>query len=512
VGTGPNQRSRSRRQKAPTPVRDVSYLNLVNTFPRHRVFSEDEVENIHLTALRVLRDLGIRVLLKDGRDAYAKAGARVDEDTKMVFLDPDMVTELVAKAPSAFTLRGGSPEKDIHVGGDSIMFGPGGGCPNITDLDRGRRPGTSQDHNDMVRLTQSFDVIPKLAPCVEPQDIPINFRHYDAVHGYTTLSDKIPFIYSRGRYQTAECFEMMAIARGVSMDDFHRDIWCTTLINTNSPRQIDVPMTRGIMDFAAAGQVLVITPFCLSGAMAPITIAGALTLSHAEAMAGIALAQIVNPGAPCVYGAFSSNVDMRSGAPAFGTPEHLKSNVGAGQLARKLNLPWRSGAGSSSNAADVQADYENLLALWGAVMGGSNLIYHSAGWIEGGLTISMEKFVTDAEVLQGIAESFLPVACGEDEISFDAIAEVEPGGHFFAAKQTMERYSTAFYQPFVSDLANFGQWSDAGAKTATERANGIWKEKLANFTPPKSAEVNREELEAYIAVHKAKGGAPLEDG
>jgi trimethylamine--corrinoid protein Co-methyltransferase len=251
----------------------------------------------------------------------------------------------------------------------------------------------------------------------------------------------------------------------------------------------------------------VITPFCLLGAMAPITIAGALTLSHAEALAGITLAQIVRPGAPVVYGSFASNVDMKSGAPAFGTPEHIKSNFGAGQLARHIGLPWRSAAGTASNAADVQGDYETQLALWGCVLAGANMIFHACGWLEGGLTHSLEKFITDIEAMQTIAEVMQPVACGPDEIGFDAIAEVEPGGHFFAAAQTMERYRTAFYEPLVSDWSNFGQWTEAGSKTATERAHETWKRKLAEFEPPPIDPSIAEALDELAARRTAEGGA-----
>ncbi|RMD95118.1 MAG: trimethylamine methyltransferase, partial [Alphaproteobacteria bacterium] len=342
--------------------------------------------------------------------------------------------------------------------------------------------------------------------------IPLHLRHYAMARANLTLSDKVPFIYARGAAQVADGFAMVRIARGLSEEAFLDTPVVTTVVNTNSPRQLDKPMTRGIIDFARAGQVTVLTPFCLAGAMAPITIAGALTLSHAEALAGIALAQIVRPGAPMVYGAFSSNVDMRSGAPAFGTPEHLKTNVGAGQLAARIGLPWRSGAGSASCAPDAQATYENMLALWGAIMGGSHLVYHAAGWIEGGLTCSFEKFVIDCEILQHIAEAFAPVPCTEAEIGLDAIAEVPPGGHFFSAGQTMARYASAFYRPFLSDLSNYGQWVEAGSRTATERANAIWKERVASVAPPAGIDEARiEELDAFIARRTEQGGARMED-
>ena len=242
-------------------------------------------------------------------------------------------------------------------------------------------------------------------------------------------------------------------------------------------------MSQGILDFAAAGQLLVITPFTLAGAMAPVTIPGALTQAHAEALAGITLAQIVRAGAPVVYGSFTSNVDMRSGAPAFGTPEYVKANFGAGQLARRLGIPWRSSNANASNIADAQAAYESEMSLWGALMGGCNFLIHGAGWLEGGLTASLEKFILDIEMLQMFAELFQPVAFSEDEMAFEDIREVGPGGHFFAAPHTMSRYQSAFYAPLVSDWRNFGQWTEDGSKTATERANLIWKRTLAGVHP-----------------------------
>jgi trimethylamine--corrinoid protein Co-methyltransferase len=282
------------------------------------------------------------------------------------------------------------------------------------------------------------------------------------------------------------------------------------VINTNSPLQLDVPMTQGIIDFAEAGQMLIATPFCLAGAMAPITIAGALSLQHAEALAAITLYQLVRPGAPVLYGSFASNVDMRSGSPAFGTPEHIKTSLGAGQLARRIGIPWRSSAGTASNTPDVQADYETQMSVWGAVMAGCNLLLHGAGWLEGGLTASFEKFVTDLEVLQSFAEMFRSVPATQDDLAFEAIRDVGPGGHFFDSKHTMARYQTAFYEPIVSDWSNFGRWTETGAKSATERAHIVWKNKIAEFEPPRLDVARVDELKDFIARRHSEGGAPVD--
>lgn len=504
-------RRRRRSDAAPAPRRKVSYHPIRNWLPHPEVFTADQVAAIHDTALRVLEELGIRVLHDGGRTILRAAGCIVDDDTQMVRMGREMVAEALRLAPKAFTLAGRNPARDLPVGGDSLMFTAGAGCPNITDLERGRRPGRLSDFVETTKLQQSFEIIPKLSPAIEAQDVPVALRHIETMRVQLTLSDKIPFVYARGQGQVLDAFAMLRLAQGLDEDAFRACPRTFTVINTNSPRQLDRPMTQGIIDFAEWGQPSVITPFCLLGAMAPITVAGALTLSHAEALFGITLAQLVRPGAPVVYGSFASNVDMRSGAPAFGTPEHIQSNFGAGQLARLTGLPWRSAAGTASNAPDVQGDYETQLALWACVLAGANMIYHSFGWLEGGLTHSLEKFVTDMEAAQAIAEALQPVPCGPDEIGFDTIAEVAPGGHFFAARQTMERYQTAFYQPMVSDWSNFGQWTEHGARTATERAHEIWKRKLAEFEAPPIDPGISEALDAFAARRSAEGGAPPMD-
>ncbi|MEL6783983.1 MAG: trimethylamine methyltransferase family protein [Pseudomonadota bacterium] len=501
--------SRRGRTKAVAPAPAHDYRNITNTMPRREVFSADEVAHIHATALRILQELGIKVLLPEGREVFARAGARVEDD--MVFLDAAMVEEHVAKAPAHFTMEGREPNRNLHVGGNTIQFGAGAGCPNISDHKRGRRPGTLADFIETVKLQHSFDIMCKLVPCIEPQDIPVHLRHLDVMEQQLTLSDKSIFMYARGREQTEDSFECIRLAKGLTEDEFANAAHCFTVINTNSPRQLDRPMTQGIIDFARFGQPSVITPFCLAGAMAPITTAGALTLSHAEALAGITLSQIVRPGTPVVYGAFSSNVDMKSGAPVFGTPEHLKANFGAGQLARHVNLPWRSAAGTAANLADSQAAGETMNALWGTILSGANFVYHAAGWLEGGLVFGYEKFIADTEMLQMIARAMGPVDASDDVIGFDNIASVEPGGHFFAAPQTMERYASEFYQPIVHDWSNFGQWTEAGAKPNADRARDVAMQAIKDFEAPPMDHARREALADFCARRRSEGGAPLMD-
>jgi len=361
-----------------------------------------------------------------------------------------------------------------------------------------------------VRLTQHFDVLHMVPPLVEPQDVPLHLRHYATMEAQLTLSDKVPFVFSRGTPQVMQSFEMLRDFRGLSDAEFHARARCYTIINTNSPRQIDVPMAQGLIDFARAGQVSIVTPFTLMGAMAPITVAGAITLSHAEALAAITLAQLVRPGAPVCYGTFTSNVHMKSGAPAFGTPEHFKASLAAGQLARLVGLPWRCASGSAANVNDVQAANETQFAIWGCLLAGATVVIHSAGWLEGGLSVSYEKLVTDIEVLQMVAELCAATGAGDAEIGLDALAEVEPGGHFFSTAHTMARYQTEFYEPLVADWSNYGTWSERGALDAATRATGIWKRILETDPGPAVDADRAAALGGYIARATEAGGAPPE--
>jgi trimethylamine--corrinoid protein Co-methyltransferase len=480
---------------------------LINPFQPLRVFSEDHVAHIHRSALDILETNGIKVLLPEARKRFAAAGAIVSEDTELVRIGRDIVDNALQTTRPRVDLRAPSPDYDVTIGDGHCAIVPVSGPPNVTDLIRGRRAGALQDFCDFVRLSQYFDVIHLLGPSVEPQDIPPNLRHLEMTRAQLTLSRKVPFVYSRGTSQVADCFAMIRTANGADKADFERSVFCYTNINTNSPRQIDIPMAQGIIDFASAGQLSIITPFTLAGAMAPVTVPGALALAHAEALAGISLAQLVRPGSPIAYGSFTSNVDMKSGSPAFGTPEYVKACFGAGQLARHIRLPWRSSGATASNATDEQATYETGMSLWGALLGGCNIVIHGAGWLESGLSASFEKFIIDIEMLQIMAEILQPVIVTDDEIGLDAIAEVPPGGHFFSTPHTMARYRTAFYSPLLSDWRNFGQWQEDGAKTASQRATDIWQRTLQEYKQPTMDPAVTEALDAYVDRRRTEGGA-----
>src|SRR5579871_1689891 len=368
-----------------TPPRTARYRNLRNPFTPVRIFSDDQVASMHIAALGILERQGMRILSPRGRALLRAAGASVDESTMMVRLDAAMVTEALASVPPEVPLIAREPTRSCRVGGPHVVFAPVAGPPSVLDEKQGKHTGTLEDFRDFVKASQAFDVIHVLGQMVEPQDSPVAVRHLDTSYAQLTLGDKVPYFYCRGDGQLGDCFRMLQIAHGIDEQTFRSQARCYAICNTNSPLQLDVPMTDGIITFAEHGQLMIVTPFTLAGAMAPISISGALTLAHAEALFGITLNQIARAGAPVMYGSFTSNVDMKSGSPAFGTPEYAKAAFGAGQLARRINVPWRCSSATASNAPDAQSAYESQMSLWGALLGGANFMLHAAGWLEGGL-------------------------------------------------------------------------------------------------------------------------------
>jgi trimethylamine--corrinoid protein Co-methyltransferase len=475
------------------------------------VISADELESIHIASLRVLSEIGMDFLDADAREVLKAAGAQVEPDTQRVRFDPDMVTDAIKTAPASFTLHARNPAHDVQLGGDWMAFGTVGSPPNVADLDRGRRIGNREDYQNLLRLAQLLNVVHFLSGYpVEPVDVHHGVRHLHATHDALTLMDKAIHCYSLGRQRNIDCLEMVRIARGVDDATIDREPSIFTVVNSSSPLRLDAPMLQGIMEFARRGQVVCITPFTLAGAMAPVTLAGALSEQNAEALAGMVLTQVVRPGAPVIYGGFTSNVDMQSGAPAFGTPEYMRTAMIGGQLARRYGVPYRSSNVSAANALDAQAAYESVFSLWGAIMGGVNLLMHGAGWMEGGLHASYEKMILDAELL-GMVEAFLDrVVVDQDTLGFDAIEGVGPGGHFFGAEHTQSRYKTAFHKPMLSDWRNYETWEEAGSPELPSKANRIWKELLASYEPPPIDPAVAEELQAFVDRRVAEGGVPTD--
>ena len=470
--------------------------------------SEDQVEAIHQAALRVLAETGMRVLDGGARDRFRAASARVDG--LMVRLDPALVEERLRTAPDRFTLAARNPMKSLRFGGDDVVFASVGGPAYVMDLARGRREGTLAEMEDYLRLVQVLNVIHQEGGGpFEPMDLPAHTRHLDIYAAQVRLLDKNWQTQTLGRRRTLDGLEAASIGMGQSLDDMAENPCLLGIINTNSPLQLDIPMAEGLMTLAEHGQVNVITPFTLSGAMAPVSLAGALVLQHAEALAGIVLTQIVRPGVPVMYGGFTSNVDMGTGSPAFGTPEYSVAAMASGQLARRVGVPFRSSNVTSANAVDAQAAYESMMALWGVMLGGAHLVEHAAGWMHGGLTASFEKLVLDAEMLQMLQAAQTPISTDAAELALEAIAEVGPGGHFFGSSHTLARYREAFHRPMLSDWSPHEAWLAAGSQGTVERAAALWPKLLAEYQEPALPVDRAEELAAWMARRKAEGGAPM---
>ena len=467
------------------------------------ILSADAVEAIHRTALTILEEIGLKVLAPEARRAYAGAGFEVDEAAERVRFDRDGLAARLAEAPAEVTLRARNPARDLVLGGRRAAFSAVGGPAYCMDLDKGRRDGSYAEQCDFLRLVQSLEVVHQEGGgCFEALDLPPETRHLDLYYAQATLLDKNWQPIGLGRDIALDALEMAAILFGTDLEGLAETPVFACVINTNSPLQLDIPMAEGLMTMAAHGQASVVTPFTLSGAMAPITLAGALAQQHAEAMAGIALAQIVRPGAPVVYGGFTSNVDMKTGAPAFGTPEYVQAAQASGQLARRLGLPFRSSNVTAANTTDAQAAYESLMSLWGAMSGQAHLINHAAGWLGGGLTASFEKLIIDAELLQMMAATLEPFAVDEETLALDALREVGPAGHFFGTAHTMARYEQAFYAPLLSNWDNYETWRERGSLTAEQRANQIWKQLLSEYQQPPLDEATDEALRDYVARRK----------
>lgn len=502
--------SRSRRTGG-ARLPQLPWTRVVNPYAPMEILSADQLEAIHLTSLRILEEIGIELMSPAARAAMRAVGAEVDEATGTVRLDRAVVERALATTPERFTLTSRNPAKQLQMGGRDMAFGLVAGPPFVHDCERGRRAGNLADYRDFIKLAQHFNAIHIIGNQVcAPIELPANSRHLDTYRTNLVYSDLSFHCTAIGAGRARDGIEMMAITRGLTPEQMVDSPGVLTIISVNSPRRFDEAMADGLMMMARYGQPVVITPFTLMGAMAPVSLAAALAQQNAEILFGLTLAQAVRPGAPVMYGAFTSNVDMRSGAPAFGTPENTKANIASGQLARRYRLPYRTSNASASNVADAQGVYETEMSLWGAVLGHCNLVYHAAGWQEGGLVASFEKLVLDVEMLQMMIEFLKPIVVDEAELGFEAQQQVAPGGHFFGAPHTMARYEHAFYQPLVSNWQNYENWQLGGGKDATQRATDIWKRALEEYEQPALDPAVLEALDAYIARRREAigGGEP----
>ncbi len=498
-----NRGGRSARTAGAIHQRD--WAEVSNPYPPVEIISAERIEDIHKASLRVLSELGVEVLHEPLRRTLAEAGAQVNGE--QVKFDSAMIEEKVALAPEAVTLHARNPARNVTLKQGNTAFCSTGGPAFSTDLDRGRRAANFEDMKDFTRLVHMLNVIHmEGGGAVEPTDLPVDTRHLDMYRAFITLTDKVWTGYGLGAGRADDAIDLAAIVLGTDREGLANRPAMFTVINSNSPLRIDGLMSEGLTAFALAAQPFAATPFTLSGAMAPATIGGALVQQNAEALAMITIAQCVRAGAPVIYGGFTSNVDMKTGAPAFGTPEYAHAVLIGCQLARRYGVPFRSSNVTSCNAVDAQAAYESAMSLWPACMGHAHLIKHAAGWLEGGLTASFEKFILDAEMLQMMAAFMIPPAIDEDAFGFEAMAEVGPGGHFFGTSHTLERYENAFYQPILSDWRNFETWQESGSPNAAQNANRIWKQLLSEYEEPPIDAAILEEVDAFIFRRKEEIG------
>ncbi len=504
-------RAGNTRRTSTAAIDQMPWRNIKNIDRPTEPLDEEGVQAIHKAAMHILSQIGIKMLNPEALGILKNAGCKLVEET--VFFDEDMVMEMVAKAPSEYTITPRNPERKIHIGGNNLVFGNVSSPPNYWDINTGKKSGDFKSFSDLMKLTQYFNCIHVAGGYpVEPIDVHASVRHLDCLQEKLIVTDKVVHAYSLGKERVEDVMEMVRIAGGLTDDEFDATPRMYTNINSVSPLVHDFPMLDGAMRLARRAQPVVVTPFTLAGAMAPVTMSGAVALSIAEGLAAIVLLQLVNPGCPVAIGTFTSNVDMKTGAPAFGTPEYIRATQMTGQMGRFYGLPIRSSGVCTANVPDGQAMWETSNSLWAAVQSGTNIVYHAAGWLEGGLIASPEKFIMDCEVLQMIQRYMEPVITKTrpEDLALDAIAEVGPQGHYFGVQHTQDRYETAFYSPIVSDWSNYEAWELDGATWTAERAHKVFKDILNEFTPPPLDEGIKEELAAFVDRRKAEGGAPTD--
>ena len=445
-----------------------------NKMPRYEILSEEAMATLDRGWRRLMTEIGVEFMDDRALDLFRQAGQRVEDKT--AFLDPDWVLEQVAKAPREFDLQARNPANSVHVGGDSMVFSGVYGPPFVRDGEV-RRDGTMDDFKNFTRLAQSFSVLDSAGGVItEPNDTPLDSRHLDMTYALQTLTDKIYMGNVVSGVNAADTIAMTEILFG-SRESIEETPALISLINCNSPLRWDDRMLEAQFEYSSANQPVILTPFILMGAMSPVTIPAALVQQIVEALSGIALSQLIRPGAPVVFGSFLSNIDMQSGSPTFGTPESGIGLLCTGQIARHFGLPFRTGGGlTSSQVPDAQAGYEALMTMMPTFLAGANFVMHSAGWLEGGLVAGFEKFVIDAQLVEMLQHEFTPLEIDEDSMAFGAHEEVGHGGHFLGAMHTMERFRTCFYRPFLNSSDNYERWMRNGAKDTAARAGGHLQE------------------------------------
>ena len=477
----------------------------VNRMPRFEPLSEEALATIDAGVERLAAEVGVQFDHPRALALFREAGQTVEDGC--VRFDPGFLRAQAALAPSEFRLRARNPERDLVVGGSHMVFGPAQGPPFVR-VDGVRRDGTLADLEALLMLTQVSDALDTPGRNIlEPNDVPLDVRHLVRSLASIRLTDRVWAGEPSSEVAAADCLRLAEIVFG-GREAIETAPVLFANCNVNSPLRFDSRMLEGILGYAAAGQAVIVTPFLLMGAMAPVSTPAALVQQSVEALAGIALVQLVRPGTPCVLGSFLSSTDMKSGSPSFGGPESALGLYAAGQIARRLGLPRRSGGGTltASPAVDYQAGYESMNTLQAAFLAGANVCWQSAGWLEGGLVTSFEKFAADCELLDLLLHQFTPVEVDDESLAFGAHVEVGHGGHFFGAEHTLARFRDCFWRPTVATTENIDRWTRGGSREHAARAADRWRELLERYERPPLDDAVEEELVEYVERRAAELG------
>jgi trimethylamine---corrinoid protein Co-methyltransferase len=499
---------RNRREQKRAKGRNFAFVDaiqpLLNQLPFTEVIGPEGVEKIHQASMRLLKDVGILIIDYPAAVETFRANGAIIENDNLVRLDEATLMHFVNQAPMTFTQLARNPAKNVPIGGRHTVFAPVYGPPFVIDRDRGRRQATLQDFQNFSKLTYMAEHMHHNGGTLcEPNDIPLAERHLDMLMAHVLYSDKAfmgSVTHKENARDTVALCEILFGAEAI-----RKNPATISLINASSPLRFDDRMFGALEVYAKANQALLITPFLIAGAMSPTTTAATLAQQNAEALFGICYAQMLNAGTPCIYGSFLANIDMKSGAPCFGTPENTLAMYAGAQMARRYGLPYRSGGNfTASRIPDAQAGYESAITMQATVEAGVNFVLHAAGWLEGGMMSSYEKFVLDLEVCGMMARYVKGVGLTDEDFAWDAYQEVGPGGHFLGAQHTMRHYDTAFYQHALFNMDNYEKWEAEGSDDSYKRANGAWKQLLAEYQQPALDPAKREELESFVAQRRTE--------
>lgn len=494
-----NNSDQSVKQSNVRKVPQIPYRNLDFPYAPTNLLSEEQLEEIHETSLDVLEQVGVAFLSERALNVFKAAGADVDETTQQVRLDRNLVMESIKTAPSSFTMTARNPERSIFMGGSRLNISNATTPPFCSDLKGGRRDGNFKDFCNLLKLCQHLNVVHFLYGYpVEPQDLPLGTRHLDAYLAYATLTDKVWRAYATSEDALRDGVEMARIARGIDMEQMRSEPSLLSNICTNSPLQYGKTMADGLVTMAELGQPVVVSIIEMAGATSPVTLAGSMAQQNAEALAGVALSQMVNPGTPVIYGSFTSNINMRSGEFVLGTPEFVQIGLMSGQFARRYELPFKFNNSCTSNAIDAQAAYESQMSIWACMMSQPNFLAHGVGWLENGLTTSFEKMIVDCEMLQMASRVLDPVEINKETLAFNDIKDIGPGGHYLGSRLTMKRFQNAFYEPLLTNWQNYEDWQKTGATDLVTRAHNIVQRMLDEYEEPAIDSSRLEELDAYV--------------